>query len=260
MSAHLNQRIVLITGANSGIGYATAKVLASKESSPYHVILAGRSPEKLQAAQDSLVSDKTIDSSVLSTVTLDLTSIASIRAAAQHVTDKHGRLDALINNAGIYVPNKDDTLESLEDELTRTFATNTTGPALVTHAFAPLLRRSSNPYLVYVSSALGSLAEASDTTRPDVGLQALGYRVSKAGMSMLAIRGHVTLGSEGVKVLAICPGLVESNLRGESEAARTYGGLAADPAISGRLVEDILQGKRDGDLGKFVHKGGLYGW
>ena len=77
---------------------------------------------------------------------------------------------------------------------------------------------------------------------------------------MLAIQDAKILGKQGVKVFAFCPGLVESNLRGTSEAERKAGGRAGDPMESGRTILSIVDGSRDADVGKFVHKDGVYTW
>lgn len=81
--------------------------------------------------------------------------------------------------------------------------------------------------------------------------------MSKAALNMLAIIDATTLGKQ-VKVFAVCPGLVESNLGGEDEQTRTAGGKAGDPKVSGRTLLDIRKGGRDADLGKFMHKDGVY--
>lgn len=147
-----------------------------------------------------------------STIQLDVTDESSIAAAAARVSLDHGRLDVLVNNAGIY-----SQAASLKAQLENTFATNVIGAALVAEAFAPLLLRSASPYLLHVSSTLGSLAVSSDPQRFDHGLDARAYRVSKAALNMLMVQDSKALGKQGVKVFAVCPGLVESNLRGEGE-------------------------------------------
>jgi hypothetical protein len=63
-----------------------------------------------------------------------------------------------------------------------------------------------------------------------------------------------------LKVFAVCPGFVISNLRGTSEQARNPGGMAGDPIVSGNTILSIIQGKRDADAGKFIHKNGIYPW
>lgn len=234
-------------------------------SSPkYHIILASRSPEKGDAALRALESDPATKSS-LSTISLDVTSTDSIAAAFAHVSAHHDRLDILINNAGIYTCPP----EPLATQLHRSFLTNSIGPALVSEAFVPLLRQSRNPYLLYISSTLGSLALASDTTRFDSQLDARAYRMSKAALDMLMVQDHKALagngdtnaeGKRGIKVFAICPGLVESELRGSTEEQRTCGGRAGSAEGSGRFIQSVVEGERDEDVGKFVHEGGCWPW
>lgn len=77
---------------------------------------------------------------------------------------------------------------------------------------------------------------------------------------MLMLQDSKGLGQRGVKVFAICPGLVESNLRGESHEERTVGGMAGDPEVSGQTVLHIIEGDRDADVGKFVDKDGVLPW
>ncbi|GAD92626.1 short chain dehydrogenase/reductase, putative [Paecilomyces variotii No. 5] len=255
--------IVLITGANSGIGYATAQVIAS--SSPkYHIIIASRTLSKAESAISSLLSSGPRIQGTLSPLALDVTSPSSIQAAAQLVsTTFNNRLDVLINNAGI--PSKSPDLQT---RLSDTLTTNVIGPALVTEAFAPLLLNSDNPYLINVSSLLGSVERAAD--KGDVYYRtsdvALAYRVSKAALNMLTVEqgkvldGKKENGKGGVKTFAVCPGLVRSNLRGDKEEERGAGGNAGDPMESGRLMLSILEGEKDADVGKFLYKGGVHVW
>ena len=258
-------RLVLITGANSGVGLATTKVLASASAS-YHILMAGRTLSKVDSAADSLRQQMPHLKASISTLQLDVTSDSSISAAAKRVQAEHGRLDVLINNAGIYL----DLAEgmSTREKYEKTFATNVVGPALVTEAFEPLLVKSADPYLLYISSSLGSLSRASDTTSAEYVVEARAYRASKSALDMLAVQDQKILGrgygdgtAKGkVKAFAVCPGLEESNLRGTAEIQRKAGGRAGDPEESGRTVLGILEGQRDGDVGRFVHKDGVYGW
>lgn len=243
---------VLFPGANSGIGYAASKVIASA-STKYHVIMASRSLEKGHAASSAIqvagVKGKT------SSIQLNVTDESSIAAAVQQVEREHGRLDVLINNAGIY-----SQAPTLKEQIHDTLATNVTGAAIVAEAFTPLLLKSSNPYLLHVSSGLGSINLASDPRPFDAAVGALAYRMSKAALNMLTMQNSNILGKQGVKVFAVCPGLVESNLRGESEEQRSAGGTAGDPEVSGQTMLRIIEGERDADVGKFVHKDGVYPW
>ena len=77
---------------------------------------------------------------------------------------------------------------------------------------------------------------------------------------MLAMQDSKILGKQGVKVFAVCPGMVVSNLRGTSEEQRTVDGKAGDPEVSGRTILQIIEGGRDADVGKFVDKDGVNPW
>lgn len=239
-------------GANSGIGYAAAKVIASA-SPKYHVIMASRSLENGKAASSAIqasgIKGKT------STIQLDVTEESSIAAAAEQIEREHGRLDVLVNNAGIY-----SKAGTLKEQLESTFKTNVIGAALVAEAFAPLLLKSPNPYLLHISSGLGSINLASDPQCSHFAADARAYRLSKAALNMLTAQDSKVLGKQGVKVFAVCPGLVESNLRGRGKQEVTAQGRAGNPEVSGRTILQIMEGERDADVGKFVHKDGVYPW
>lgn len=148
----------------------------------------------------------------------------------------------------------------LKSQLERTLQTNVVGPVVLTEALKPLLLKSKNPYSIYVSSGLGSLAMAADPNNPVYAVVATTYRASKAALNMLVIQESKEMGKDGLKSFAMCPGLVRSNLRGKSEQAVSAGGAAGDPDVSGQTILSIIEGKRDADVGKFVHKDGIYPW
>ncbi|KAI4162674.1 MAG: hypothetical protein LQ342_003720 [Letrouitia transgressa] len=250
----MNKSIVLITGANSGVGFATAEVLI-KASSVYHVILAARSLQKAETAMVDLKSTGGVKGS-LSPVQLDVTDLDSIAHATAYVEKSFGHLDVLINNAAVGA--RDDDIKT---RMLRCMETNVIGPAVVSSAFRSLLLKSLNPYSLYVSSGVGSLTFATDPSSPvytdlDKGEA---YRASKSALNMLAIQEHVQYG-KNIKVFAVCPGFVRTNLRGTSEEERSGGGKAKDPKLSGEFILEILKGARDPDVGKFVHREGIYPW
>ena len=145
------------------------------------------------------------------------------------------------------------------------FAANVTGPAVVSAIFRPLLFKSAKPYSVYISSGLGSMGISSDKTHPyyypHQGIpNAETYRASKAALNQIALQESILYRETPLKVFVMCPGLVVSNLRGTSEDARTGWGMAGDPEVSGQTLLSIIDGKRDADVGKFVHKDGVYPW
>lgn len=216
--------------------------------------MASRSLSKLQTAKAELEATQPPLKGKLSTLELDVTDSASIAAAAEEVDKQYGQLDALINNAA--VGNRDPDLKT---RLTSSLTTNVVGPALVSAAFRPLLLKSSNPYSIYVSSGQGSLELASHNERQQLA-NAESYRVSKAALNMLAINEMIEYKAQGLKVFVMCPGFVRSNLRGTSEEQRSGWGKAGDPEESGEVLLEIVEGKRDGDSGKFIQKHGFYPW
>ncbi|KAK5098940.1 hypothetical protein LTR70_000941 [Exophiala xenobiotica] len=215
--------------------------------------MAGRSQDKLNSAMREVQSAGIKGS--LSIVQLDVTDEQSIKEAARRVHEEHGRLDVLVNNAAAGNIDPD-----AKTRFTISLTTNVIGPAMLAEAFRPLLLGGDNPYSVYVSSGTGSLSMAADPAGVTYFPNEDAYRASKAALNMVAIKEWKDFGSKGLKVFAFCPGFVISNIRGTSEDARTGGGKAGDPMVSGQSLLDIIEGRRDADDGKFVHKDGVYPW
>ncbi|KAL8822096.1 MAG: hypothetical protein Q9191_007162 [Dirinaria sp. TL-2023a] len=245
---------VLITGANSGVGFSAAKVIACA-SEAFHVVIASRDIEKANSAMAEILAAN--PKGHLSTVQLDVTDEQSIKSAADQVLRECGGLDVLVNNAAI--GNRDPDIKT---RLQICMNTNVIGPAVVSAYFRPLLLKSQKPYSIYVSSGQGSLTRASDPTSfgyRDMAY-AEAYRASKAALNMMALQESIEFSETALKVFAFCPGFVRSNLRGTSEEARSGGGTAGDPEVSGEAILKVIQGKRDTDAGKFIHKDGVYPW
>ena len=217
--------------------------------------MASRSLEKTQAAMSEL--EAASPKGALSTVQLDVTDGTSIKAAVAHVQQQFGRLDVLVNNAGLGNMDPD-----IKTRFQLCLETNVTGPAMVAAAFRPLLLKSLNPYSIYVSSGASTLVRnaAEKPPRHEGIKNGEAYLVSKTALNMLAVLEAGEWGHEGLKVFVMSPGFVRSNLRGSSEEARSGWGKAGDPAVSGQILLDIVQGKRDADVGRFVHKDGVYPW
>lgn len=239
-------------GANSGVGYATTKVLATA-SPDFHIIMTGRSLEKVSTAKSEIETSGIKGS--LSALQLDITSPTSINTAVNHVEQTHGHLDALINNAAVGSRGP-----HLLTRMRECFETNVFGCAAVAEAFRPLLLKSPNPYSVFVSSGVGSIGSIAGKTDADKIPFDDAYRASKSALNMIATVEARDYAAKGLKVFPMCPGFVVSNLRGTGEQERTGWGNAGDPAESGRLVLRILSGERDADVGRLVHKDGVYPW
>ena len=191
----------------------------------------------------------------LSTVQLDVTDEKSVAQAAAHVEQKFGRLDVLVNNAG--VGNRDPDVRT---RFQACMDTNVVGPAVVSAYFRPLLFKSQRPYSIYISSGGGSMALASDPTRASYRsplASAEAYRASKAALNTIALQESIEFDSTAFKVFALTPGFVRSNLRGQSEEEKSGWGNAGDPEDAGKTVLSILEGTRDADAGKFIRGDGL---
>ena len=247
------QSLVLVTGGNNGIGYETCLTLSTDPR--FHVVMGSRSLSKGESALDRIRASHPTAS--LSLIQFDINSDSSIAAAASQIATQWGKLDVLINNAGIC------PTTSSRQLLRDTLETNAISPACVTEAFAPLLRKSSpGARVIYVSSLLGSV-----TTRSDPKAQARdedykAYRVSKAALNMLAACDSWQYHADGIKVFAYCPGFVVTDLADMREAKTAMG--APTPEVSARGLLDIASGRRDGEAGLFLNnrngENGVFPW
>ncbi|KAB2569019.1 Short-chain dehydrogenase/reductase tropE [Lasiodiplodia theobromae] len=270
------KRIVLITGATSGIGLElAAQLLARTHPTTYHVLLGARNPTKGATVLSTIQSRIPPDApggGTAEVLHLDVTSDTTITAAAAHVRRAHGRLDILVNNAGTAaIDGHDDTSTpaGLRAQLRESFDVNATGPAVVTAAFADLLlspqqESDSSPppprRIVNISSGAGSITRRLDPSSPIYALQATQYRASKAALNMVTACQHVEFGAgaKGVKVHAYDPGFTVSNL-GPPNRAENSGARPAAESVA-PLVE-LLEGSRDGgEEGLFLHNTGAYPW
>ncbi|XXG93934.1 hypothetical protein Hte_000184 [Hypoxylon texense] len=245
-----NQKIVLITGGNQGVGYETAKNLLLF-SPDYHVILGSRDASKGEAAAKELQATEGIKGTVSSTQ-IDVTDDQSVDAAALRVASEYGRLDVLVNNAGIVSMASPPTREALRPIL----ETNVVGALSVTEAFLDLLRKSTHkpPRLVFVSSSTGSITHAADPNSPYYSPGATEYRTSKAALNMMMVMYYARLKPEGFFVFGADPGLCATNFTGNADALRKRGG--AEPWQGGERVASVIKGERDDDVGKVL---GVYG-
>ena len=223
--------ITFITGANKGLGHETARRLVE---AGHTVLLGARDPELGRPAADRLGARF---------VRIDVTDDASVAAAAADVAAHEGRLDVLVNNAGI-VGRRTGTLDELtgEDALA-VFDTNAVSVVRVTHAFLPLLRRGTEPRVVNVTSGLGSQTLTHDPDRVESRVVSPLYNGSKAAVTMITTQ--YAKGIPDVRFNAADPGYTATDLNGHSGHQTVTEGtdaivmLATEPpeAGTGRVVD-----------------------
>jgi NAD(P)-dependent dehydrogenase (short-subunit alcohol dehydrogenase family) len=219
-------------------------------SSKYYVLLGSRDPSK---GDDAVSTLKALPlKGTVEAIQVDVTDDASVDAAAEQVAKSHGRLDVLVNNAGILSKNP-----IARDNLREVLNVNCVGVMSVTEAFLPLLRKSASPRLVLVSSSIGSITHASNPDSPYYRAGGEQYRMSKAALNMLMNQYHVRLAGEGFKVFGADPGLVITNLS-NMEDQRKRGGVEGH--VGGERIATVVRGDRDQDAGKVCGVYGISPW
>jgi len=240
-------KIALITGANKGIGLETARQLAA--SGGVHVVLAARDRAKGVDAALKLQAEG-LDVEAL---TLDVTDAASIAAAVTEIEKKFGRLDILINNAGIAVQNGSKKVsEETLDVWRKTFDTNLFALIAVTQAFLPLLKKAPAGRIVNLSSILASLALHSDPASPIYDFKVPAYNVSKTAVNGWTVQLAYELRDTKIKVNAAHPGWVKTDMGGPSAPMEIVDGAKTSVALA------LIDAK--GPNGAYTHMGEALPW
>ncbi len=245
------KKIAVITGANRGLGFATARRLCQ---SGVKVIVGARTLAKGEEAAERLRGEG-FDAESLR---IDVDCQVSVHDAAMHVEQQHGRVDILINNAGILPEaTAGDAAGPFDMRMFReSFETNVFGAVSVTNAFLPLLRKSASGRIVNVSSTMGSLTDQSDPASPYYGLVVPAYQTSKAALNGLTIALSKALAETPIKVNSVCPGWVQTDLGGAENRAAAP--TTADDAA--QIVADMASIPDDGPTGGFVDREGTVAW
>lgn len=229
-----NTTIALVTGANKGIG---REIVAQLTGRGVTVLLAGRNPELVEPAANELGARPVI---------LDVTDDASVAAAAKIVDEQYGRLDVLVNNAGIAGTRGDNTLANVR----KVYDTNVFGVIRVTDAFLPLLLRSAAPRIVNVSSTVGSLTHMGS---PENQMPfSLTYPTSKTALNAVTVQYARELGMQGIKVNAVCPGYCATDLN-------NFGGYRT-PQQGAEIAVRLATVGEDGPNGGFFDENGPVAW
>jgi NAD(P)-dependent dehydrogenase (short-subunit alcohol dehydrogenase family) len=205
----MTELIALITGANKGIGLETARQLGTCGMT----VLVGARDEARGTAAAAALREEDIDARY---VGLDVTDPGSAGKAAEWIGAEYGRLDVLVNNAGIAVGGGAPSATE-PDAMRRVFETNVFGVIAVTNAMLPLLRRARRAWIVNVSSEIGSVTFMSDRSSPAWQMPAsLAYPASKSALNMVTAMYAKELAGTPVKVSAANPGYCATDLNGHN--------------------------------------------
>lgn len=232
-------RVVLITGGNKGLGYETAKALKDKG---YRVYIGSRDEGRGKKAAEELG---------VKSVQLDVTEVETLRNAAHEIREAEGRLDILINNAGISGDvKKVDEVTGADVE--RVYDTNVFGVVRTIHMFVPLLEQSEQPVIVNVSSGLGSFGMVTDPDTQESKVNSLAYCSSKSAVTMLTVQ--YAKGLPHMQVNAADPGPTNTDLVGDFSNNSKPASQGIVPIVKLATID------KDGPTGKFVGIDGEMPW
>ncbi len=246
MPAH-DGRIALVTGANKGIGLEISRQVGKTGT---RILLGARDAARGEAAA-AVLRDEGIEARFIP-IDLSEPATAAAAAAASAIEAAHGRLDVLVNNAGIVDRADGPPGSGSIEAMRRIFEVNFFGTIAVTQAMLPLLRKSGSARIVNVSSGLGSLTHNSDPDWKFAAVKVLGYNGSKAALNMLTIQLAVELKDAGIKVNAADPGFTATDLNNHRGHQSVPEG--AEAAVRLALLPD------DGPTGGFFSRDGQEPW
>ncbi|HEX4668106.1 MAG TPA: SDR family oxidoreductase [Chthoniobacterales bacterium] len=242
-----NKKTALITGANKGIGFETARQLGQQEIT---VLVGARDARKGEEAAGKLRQEG-IDAHAL---TIDVSKAESIKAAAEQVGRDYGRLDILINNAGVMLDEKDKKVSEQSLETWReTFETNLFGLIATIQAFLPLLRKSEAGRIVNLSSILGSITLHAKPGSPIYESKGYAsYNVSKSAVNAYTVQLAYELKDTTIRVNAAHPGWVKTEMGGEGATMEIEEGAKTSVALATIGA--------DGPNGAYLHLGEPLPW
>jgi NAD(P)-dependent dehydrogenase (short-subunit alcohol dehydrogenase family) len=231
----------LITGANKGLGFETARRLVEAGHTVY---VGARDAERGRRAAEQLGARF---------VQIDVTDDASVQAAAKTI-EAEGGLDVLVNNAGIEVRGENNSIpaaaDTTADEMRTVFETNVFGVVRVIHAFLPLLQRSAAPVVVNLSSGLASLSRLSDPDAPAHFYQAIAYPTSKTAVNMITVQYAKAF--PAMRINAVEPGFTSTDLNGRTGTQTAEQGA--------EIIVRMAQVGPDGPTGGYFDVDGPIPW
>lgn len=239
-------RIALVTGANKGLGLETARQLAQEGTK---VLMASRNAERGTEAVQKL-KDEGLD---VESVQLEVTSEAEVDALLKHIDSTYGKLDVLVNNAGIMhsgEPTGVNTAEVVRAEVLReTFDVNFFSLVSLTQKLLPLLKKSDSGRIINVSSILGSNTVQSDESSPWSGIKPFAYNASKSALNSFTVHLAAALKGTNIKVNSAHPGWVKTDLGGKNAPLEAPEGAKTSVRLSSADF-----------TGKFVHNDEEIAW
>lgn len=239
-----DQPVALITGANKGIGREIARQLAARK---FTVLIGSRDLARGEKAAAELRAEG-LDARAIA---IDVTRAETIAAAHDQIQRDLGRLDVLVNNAGIVLASGKPSEAPLA-AVREVFDTNVFGVIAVTQAMLPILRAAPAARIVNVSSGVGSITRSSDRAYPHRGIGGVAYGPSKSALNHVTVAFALELENTAIKVNAACPGYVATDLNGHS-GPRTVEQGAREPVRLATLPAD-------GPTGTFSNEDGPLPW
>lgn len=245
MSDNNSRRIALVTGANKGIGFEIARQLARRGDT---VLLGARNEERGREAEAKLKAE----SFDVHFVHLNVEDAASHQTAAKFVEEKFGKLDVLVNNAGVALDASFKASNVPQDLLRKTFDTNFFGVVAVTQTFLPPLKKSAAGRIVNVSSGLGSLTQHGDPTWEFYEVKPLAYNSSKTALNAFTVMLAHELKDTKIKVNSADPGFTSTDLN-EHRGYRTVEQGAS-------VIVELATLPDDGATGGYFDDNGIVPW
>ncbi|UWX62397.1 SDR family oxidoreductase [Chryseobacterium oranimense] len=230
-------KTALVTGANKSIGFEVVRQLAQKG---IFVYLGSRNLKNGLEAVNTLKAEGINN---VEAIELDITNDESVKNARTEIGEKTEVLDILINNAGIYGGYPQEALNAAIDQFKATYEANVFGVVRVTQTFIDLLKKSSEPRIVNVSSSQGSMTLHSDPSYKYYDYKGAVYLSSKSAMNMYTVVLAYELKNTSFKVNAVCPGFTKTDFNG-------HRGTGTLEDAGKRIVKYALIDK-DGPTGKF---------
>lgn len=238
------KKVALITGANKGIGFEVARQIAK---AGWTVLVGARQQELGEQAAAKLQAES-LD---VRFVWLDVTAPETAAAVAEMIRKQFGRLDLLINNAGVSSQGDGPPSKVALDALENAMRTNYIGAVAVTQAMLPLLRDAGKAQIINVSSELGSVSLQTDPNWKYAPVKVLAYCASKAALNMFTVQLAYEFRDGSIAVNAINPGYTATDLNGNSGPQTVEEGSAEIVRMA--LAESPV-------TGKFLETGGQLAW